>query len=49
MLYLGAAFVHARDMTKTGNFSAGSAGPVFYIDIAMPLIAMLACLAYLWG
>lgn len=49
VLYLGAASVHARDMVKTGNFSAGSAGPVFYIDIAMPLITILACVIYLWA
>ncbi len=49
LFYLGAAFVHARDMIKTGNFSAGSAGPVFYIDIIMPVICVLACVVYFVG
>ena len=39
VLFLGAAIVHAKDMVANGNFSAGNAGPVFYVDILAPIIA----------
>jgi len=46
VFFFAAAVVHARDMVKTGNFSAGNAGPVFYVDIGMPVVTTLACLIY---
>lgn len=39
-LYLGAAGVHAGEMVKARNFKPGNAGPVFYLDILVPVIAL---------
>jgi hypothetical protein len=40
---LGDAVGHVRQMTAAGNFAPGNAGPLFYLDIILPLatIALL--------
>lgn len=45
-LYLGAALVHARDLARNGNLNPGNAGPVFYIDIVMPMFTIVALALY---
>jgi Family of unknown function (DUF6790) len=45
-LFLGAAFVHARDMAKKGNLNPGNAGPVFYIDILAPILVIVMLILY---
>jgi hypothetical protein len=45
-LFLGAAFVHARDIVKKGNLNPGNAGPVFYIDILAPILVMVMLILY---
>jgi hypothetical protein len=46
VLYLGAALVHIQDMRKTKNFNPGNAGPVFYIDIIVPLLVIVMVMIY---
>jgi hypothetical protein len=46
LLYLGAGLVHARDMIRHDNFSPGSAGPVFYIDLIVPLLTAVLLVLY---
>jgi hypothetical protein len=46
LLYLGAGLVHARDMLRHGNFSPGSAGPVFYIDLIVPMLTVALLMLY---
>jgi hypothetical protein len=46
VLYMGAGLVHARDMARHGNFSPGSAGPVFYIDLIVPLLTVVLLVLY---
>jgi hypothetical protein len=38
---LGAAAGHVYQMATAGNFAPGNAGPVFYTDIAVPLLGFL--------
>jgi hypothetical protein len=45
-LYLGAALVHYRDVRKTGNINPGNAGPVFYVDIVVPIIVIVMLVLY---
>ena len=45
-IYLGAAFVHAREIVKKGNFNPGNAGPVFYIDIIAPILVIVMLILY---
>jgi hypothetical protein len=45
-IYLGAAFVHAQDISKKGNFNPGNAGPVFYIDIIAPILIIVFLFLY---
>lgn len=45
-LYLGAAFVHYRDLRNTGNVNPGNAGPVFYVDIIAPVVVIAMLLLY---
>jgi hypothetical protein len=40
VFYLGAAAVHASDMLAHDNFNPGNAGPVFYVDILAPVVAL---------
>jgi hypothetical protein len=47
---LGAALVHVEDMRKRQNFQPGNAGVIFYIDIIVPIVTVLAIiLAAPWG
>ncbi|MCH9614114.1 MAG: hypothetical protein SP1CHLAM54_11260 [Chlamydiia bacterium] len=39
---LGAAYIHVMDMVKKKNFSPGNAGPIFYLDILIPLTLWIA-------
>ncbi len=45
-LYLGAAFVHYRDLKNMGNVNPGNAGPVFYIDIVAPVVVIVMLVLY---
>lgn len=45
-IYLGAALVHAQDISKKGNFNPGNAGPVFYIDILAPILVIISLFLY---
>lgn len=38
---LGDAVGHVRQMTTKGNFAPGNAGPVFYLDIILPLATII--------
>jgi len=38
---LGAAGGHVYQMIATGNFAPGNAGPIFWTDIAIPVIGLL--------
>ena len=46
VFYAGAALVHAQDMRTTRNFKPGNAGPVFYIDILVPLTTVALLVLY---
>jgi hypothetical protein len=37
---LGAAIGHVRQMIAAGNFAPGNAGPVFYLDIILPVLTI---------
>ena len=37
---LGAAYVHVEDIVAHGNLSPGNAGPIFFYDIAVPILAV---------
>jgi hypothetical protein len=41
MFLLGAAAGHAYQMVTAHNFAPGNAGPVFYTDIALPVIGFI--------
>ena len=43
---LGAAYTHAMDMVKRKNFSLGNAGPIFYLDIILPLTLWISVWIY---
>jgi hypothetical protein len=43
---LGAAGVHIHDIMENGNFSPGSAGPVLFYDIAVPLLSAALFVVY---
>jgi hypothetical protein len=45
-IYWGAAFVHAQDISKKGNFNPGNAGPVFYVDIIAPILVITLLILY---
>jgi hypothetical protein len=45
-LYLGAALVHYRELRSKGNRNPGNAGPVFYIDIVVPVLVITMLLLY---
>jgi hypothetical protein len=45
VFYLGAAGVHLHEMLRSGNFNAGNAGPVFYVDILAPMLAFALWMA----
>jgi hypothetical protein len=45
-IYLGAAYVHAREILKKGNLNPGNAGPVFYIDIIAPILVIVMLILY---
>ena len=50
LLYLGAAFVHFRELKSKGNLNPGNAGPVFYIDIVAPILVITMLVLYApWG
>lgn len=38
----GAAYGHVKQMIETGNMAAGNAGAIFYTDILIPLVLILA-------
>ena len=38
----GAAYGHVKQMIETGNMAAGNAGPIFYTDILIPLVLLIA-------
>jgi hypothetical protein len=38
---LGDAGGHGHQMIAAGNFAPGNAGPVFYLDIILPLATMI--------
>jgi hypothetical protein len=42
---LGAAIGHVRQMIAEGNFAPGNAGPVFYLDIILPVLTIGLLLA----
>lgn len=42
ILMLGAAYTHVVDMVKKKNFAPGNAGPIFYLDILIPLTLWIA-------
>ena len=44
VLYLGAAFVHAQEIARKGNLNPGNAGPVFYVDMLIPILTVFALL-----
>jgi len=44
---LGAGYVHLRDIFERSNYSAGNAGPVLFLDILVPLVAVALLVAYL--
>ena len=44
---LGAAFVHLREIFEHSNYSPGNAGPVFLLDIVVPLVAIALLVGYL--
>jgi hypothetical protein len=46
LLYMGAGLVHARDMRRHGNFTYGSAGSAFYIDLIVPLPTVVLLVLY---
>ena len=46
IFYFGAALVHAQDMRATRNFNPGNAGPVFYVDILVPLTTIVMLVFY---
>lgn len=37
---LGDAAGHLRQMAAAGNFAPGNAGPVFYLDIILPVLTI---------
>jgi hypothetical protein len=41
---LGDAAGHVRQMMTTGNFASGNAGPVFYLDILLPVATIVLLL-----
>ncbi|MBP9841876.1 MAG: hypothetical protein KBC64_05570 [Simkaniaceae bacterium] len=42
----GAAYTHATDMIKRKNFSMGNAGPIFYLDLLIPITLWIAVFIY---
>ncbi len=42
---LGDAVGHVRQMLAAGNFAPGNAGPVFYLDIILPVLTIALALA----
>lgn len=42
----GAAYTHAVDMYRAKNFSPGNAGPIFYLDILIPLTLWICVLIH---
>ncbi len=42
----GAAYVHVRDIVENANFSAGSVGPVLYLDFLVPIVAISLFVAH---
>ena len=43
---LGDAVGHVRQIMVAGNFASGNAGPVFYLDIILPIstiVLLLLC------
>jgi hypothetical protein len=45
-IYWGAAFIHAQDISKKGNFNPGNAGQVFYVDIIAPILVIALLFLY---
>lgn len=46
IFYLGAAYVHLQEMLNKRNTKPGNAGPIFYLDIIVPLTLWLAMLFF---
>jgi hypothetical protein len=44
---LGAAYVHLQDIFEHSNYSPGNAGPVLFLDIIVPVVAIALLVAYL--
>ena len=44
---LGAGYVHLRDIFEHSNYSPGNAGPVLFLDILVPVVAIALLVAYL--
>ena len=44
---LGAAFVHLREIFEHSNYSPGNAGPVLFLDIVVPVVAIALLVGYL--
>jgi hypothetical protein len=42
---LGDAVGHVRQMIAAGNFAPGNAGPVFYLDVILPVLTIALLLA----
>ena len=43
---LGAAYVHVHEMLEHANFSEGNAGPVVFLDVLVPVVAIALFVAY---
>ena len=46
---LGAAGIHIQDIVENGNLSPGSAGPVLFYDIAVPILTAALFADYIRG
>ena len=46
---LGAGYVHVREIVEHANYSPGNAGPVLFVDIAIPLLAIVLLRHHLRG
>ncbi len=44
---LGAAYVHLREIFEHSNYSPGNAGPVLFLDIVVPVVAIALLVGYL--
>jgi hypothetical protein len=43
---IGAAYVHVQEMIEHANFSEGNAGPVVFLDVLVPVVAIILFIAH---